>query len=100
MAGNWISLGAAIAKEATLSALRASFDDTFKNLLKFEPREGYELRVLNTAGARYHGMAADSAAEDQAVWSTVRFYKDAAGEIVRVRFKRNLAWNAVEAGGW
>ncbi len=68
-------------------------------VLKFEPAAGEELRAEETTTDRYHGMAPDGTAVDSAAWSIVRFYKNPADEIIRVRYRTGVRWDQ-RTDGW
>lgn len=74
----------------------------FARLLKFEPSLVDELQSDDVVGGdRYHGAAADGTAITTAAWDVVRFYRDAAGNITRVRFKSGIAWSTrSNAANW
>lgn len=71
----------------------------FANILKFEPAAGEEIRREETVTDDYHGAAPDGTATSAASWAVVRFYKDVSGNITRVRYRENVAWDA-RAAGW
>lgn len=100
------------ATEATLTEVRDYLDTVetklqsigdqssrFKRVLKAEPNAGEEMRIDTTLTDNYHGMATDATAETTASWDVVRFYKDAGGNITRIRYRTGVAWSA-RSSGW
>lgn len=73
--------------------------NAFATLLKFEPAVGEELRREELTTDSYHGRAPDGTTTATAAWEVVRLYKDAAGEIVRARYRTGVAWDN-RAAGW
>lgn len=94
------SLGALLVQGATAGEIVTGIEEgsEFKRLLKFEPSEGFELRADENATDRYHGAAPDGTATSSPNWRVVRFYKDAAGAIIRVRYRSNITWDGRTAG--
>lgn len=84
-----------LASQTTL----ATISSRFARLLKFEPAASEGLRREETATDDYHGASADGTQETSPGWDIVRFYKDAGGNIPRVRFRAGVAW-ADRASGW
>lgn len=83
-----------------LAELRAGQASPFARLLKYEPAAGHELRSDDLAGGdRFHGTAPDGTATSAPEWAVVRFYRDPAGAILRVRYRAGVAWND-RASGW
>lgn len=80
------------------TSIDATSED-FRRLLKFEPTSGQELRAEDLSTDRYHGAAPDGTATSAASWKVVRFDKDAAGNITRVRYRTGVAWDS-RAAGW
>lgn len=76
-----------------------SGETQFKRLLKFEPAAGMELRADETLTDRYHGTAVDGTPTTAASWGVVRFYKNAAGDVTRARYRTGVVWDD-RTQGW
>lgn len=86
--------GSDLASQTTLAALSSRFG----RLLKFEPAAGEGLRRDETTTDDYPGAAVDGTQITSPGWDVVRFYKDASGNITRVRFRTGIAWARVGVG--
>ena len=87
-------------------AVGAAAEDTLSlrhnrmtSLAKFEAAPGEEIRADDTLTDRYNGRAPDGTATSAPVWEVVRFYRDAGGTIVRVRYRTGVAWDS-RTMGW
>lgn len=80
------------------ATIPAPVPDIFTRVLKFEPVVGEEIRREETVTDDYHGVATDSDPTSSPTWKVVRFYKDASGNVVRVRYRTGVVWDNRTAG--
>ncbi len=75
-------------------------DNPFATLVKYEAREGKELRRVEEGDYAYHGRADDGAVTTQGVWEIVRFHTDPGTEELRTQYRKDVAWTNRATAGW
>lgn len=74
-------------------------DSPFTSLVQAQAVPGEEIRIDDVSGGDlYHGRAADDVDTAAAAWEVVRFYRDATGQISRVRYRTDVVWDNRTAG--
>lgn len=74
-------------------------ESLFTALVQAQAVPGEEIRLDDVAGGDlYHGRAADGSATSTAAWEVIRFYRDASGRILRIRYRSDVVWDSRTAG--